>query len=111
MIFRTAYLQILEKGGDCFKLVFEAMANNPTGAILVHCTAGKDRTGVIVMLFLLLLGVQSELICWDYEQTELFLKRDKEQIERIKTWTHNKIDDEGAFNMISARYPMYKFAC
>jgi hypothetical protein len=41
------------------------------GATLV----GKDRTGVLAALILSLLGVDDELVCWDYEQTELVLRR------------------------------------
>ena len=39
-----------------------------------HAT-GKDRTGVLAALILLTLGVDDELVCWDYEQTELGLTR------------------------------------
>lgn len=35
--------------------------------ILIHCTAGKDRTGVIAAVFLRLCGVHDEIIAMDYE--------------------------------------------
>ena len=37
------------------------------GAVLFHCTAGKDRTGIIAALLLLFLGVDDEDIIADYE--------------------------------------------
>nr|WP_314617805.1 tyrosine-protein phosphatase [uncultured Pseudomonas sp.] len=36
------------------------------GSVLIHCTAGKDRTGVVVMLLLHALGVAPECIMDDY---------------------------------------------
>ena len=44
--------------------------------ILVHCTAGKDRTGVIVALILRALGVKEQIIIEEYMQTD-GLKTDK----------------------------------
>ena len=37
--------------------------------VLVHCTAGKDRTGVTVALALLLVGVDAESVAADYART------------------------------------------
>jgi protein tyrosine/serine phosphatase len=39
---------------------------NAQGAVLVHCAAGKDRTGVIVALALDAVGVEREMIVADY---------------------------------------------
>ena len=39
---------------------------NAKGSTLVHCTAGKDRTGVLVALVLLILKVNADLIKKDY---------------------------------------------
>ncbi|WP_285021517.1 tyrosine-protein phosphatase [Novosphingobium sp. fls2-241-R2A-195] len=40
------------------------------GRVLVHCTAGKDRTGTLVALLLALLGVDDEAILADYLRTQ-----------------------------------------
>ena len=63
------YRQMLEGVGaghlvDGVRLV--ATADAPT---LVHCTAGKDRTGVLVALVLALAGVDRAAIVADYERT------------------------------------------
>ncbi|MCP2030476.1 protein-tyrosine phosphatase [Okibacterium sp. HSC-33S16] len=38
--------------------------------VLVHCTAGKDRTGIVVALALLAVGVDRELVVEDYARSE-----------------------------------------
>ena len=42
--------------------------------VLIHCTAGKDRTGVLVGLLLKVLGVGDDLIVTDYERSDVFAK-------------------------------------
>src|SRR5262249_25258111 len=41
----------------------------PEGPTLVHCAAGKDRTGVVIAVVLFLLGVAGESISEDYALT------------------------------------------
>ena len=49
--------------------VFAALDHAAPGAAIVHCTAGKDRTGVAVALVLESLGVRREAIVEDYTLT------------------------------------------
>ncbi len=44
------------------------------GGVLFHCTAGKDRTGVISAILLMLAGVDKRLIVKDYMLTAEFIK-------------------------------------
>jgi len=43
-----------------------AVAKAPPGGVLVHCGRGRDRTGLITMVLLSLLGVADEEIAADY---------------------------------------------
>jgi len=43
-----------------------AVADAPSAPILVHCHAGKDRTGVVVALVLRLAGVSADAVADDY---------------------------------------------
>jgi protein-tyrosine phosphatase len=52
--------------GAGIKTAMTAIADAPSAPVLVHCHAGKDRTGVIVALALLLAGVGSDAIADDY---------------------------------------------
>lgn len=58
--------------------IFRTMANS-TGGILFHCQEGKDRTGIISALLLLLAGVSDIDIYVDYEISNVYL------YEMIKT--------------------------
>ena len=54
-------------------------ANRP---VVVHCTAGKDRTGIVTSMLLSLLGVEDEVIVADYHVTT---RNMEPVIERIRT--------------------------
>jgi protein-tyrosine phosphatase len=51
-----------------------AIADAPSGGVLVHCHAGKDRTGSVVAILLSVLGVSDEDIADDYALTALTLE-------------------------------------
>src|SRR3546814_10349598 len=52
-----------------YKAMFRALVDGRT-PLIVHCTAGKDRTGVAVALILYTLGVPREIIVQDFQETE-----------------------------------------
>lgn len=49
--------------------VLRIIADAPPGAVLFHCTAGKDRTGIVAALLLGIAGVEPALIVEDYALT------------------------------------------
>jgi protein-tyrosine phosphatase len=51
-----------------------AIADAPEGGVLVHCHAGRDRTGRLVALLLELVGVPRETIVQDYAASDVYLK-------------------------------------
>lgn len=55
----------------------QAVSSND--ALLFHCTAGKDRTGIGAALFLYALGVPYETIRADYEATNYYRSRENEK--------------------------------
>jgi protein tyrosine/serine phosphatase len=65
----AAYLRYLEQRPDSIVAALRAIAE-PDGATLVHCAAGKDRTGVVVALALTVAGVAREVIAADYAHTQ-----------------------------------------
>ncbi|KAF2715996.1 hypothetical protein K431DRAFT_289786 [Polychaeton citri CBS 116435] len=61
------------------KEVFDVLADDANYPILVHCTQGKDRTGLVVLLVLLLLGAPLEAIEEDYVMSERELAPEREE--------------------------------
>ena len=51
--------------------LFEALAEART-PLLMHCTAGKDRTGVAIAVLLLALGVRHDEVIADYLKSDVF---------------------------------------
>jgi protein-tyrosine phosphatase len=73
------YLWTLDRFAGYVAEVMAAIAGAPDGGVLVHCAAGKDRTGLISALLLGLVGVPAGTIAADYALTaELLRPRDQE---------------------------------
>jgi protein-tyrosine phosphatase len=64
------YVNILDECQPLIRRVFELLlTDHEKDAALFHCTAGKDRTGIISALLLDLVGVPYEVIMDDYAMT------------------------------------------
>ncbi|MFF3572668.1 tyrosine-protein phosphatase [Nocardia jiangxiensis] len=55
--------------GSASRLVGALNQFDNGGSTLVHCAAGKDRTGVVIAIALLLAGVETDAIIADYQRT------------------------------------------
>lgn len=67
------YVQWLGTNQAQFREVLQAMAAQRGGTVLFHCTAGKDRTGMIAALLLSLAGVPRQEIVHNYALSEHYL--------------------------------------
>lgn len=67
------YVSMLSHGAETFarvaRLVAASRDDEPT-AVLVHCTAGKDRTGVAVALLLDAVGAERDAVVADYAASQ-----------------------------------------
>jgi len=61
------------------KKVFETILNTD-GAVAIHCLAGKDRTGFIIMLINMLIETPYEIMLADYLASELDAEENKFKI-------------------------------
>ena len=62
--------------------------NHGDGALLYHCTIGKDRVGVGTMLLLSALGVDRETIMEDYLLTTLYTEQNRRAVcQEAKAYT------------------------
>lgn len=73
--FGIGYGYILENK-EKIKEVFDVLAS-AKGAVLYHCTAGKDRTGIVSALILGLCGVKDEDIIANYLVTSIYISSAK----------------------------------
>ena len=66
--------------GDCADAIAEAiraLCAADTFPAVVHCSAGKDRTGIVIALVLAVLGVPDEVIAADYALSSQYLDPDR----------------------------------
>ncbi|QEW19021.1 Tyrosine-protein phosphatase precursor [Marinibacterium anthonyi] len=63
------YIMALTAAPKAFVRVLTAMAGVECGAVVFHCTAGKDRTGLVAALLLDLLGAAPGDIARNYSDT------------------------------------------
>lgn len=77
-------------------------------ALLFHCTAGKDRTGVGAALVLYALGVGEDAIMQDYELTNEYRKELNEQT--VKMMTSQGLPEASARSMMAANATYLKSA-
>ncbi len=76
------YLRYLDFEAAPWRRVFELLADAQRHPVLIHCTAGKDRTGVITALTLSLLGVDRSVIEEDYALTNRDVPRQVDFVEQ-----------------------------
>ncbi len=65
------YVAYLRHSGQAIARTFSVLADPKTMPALIHCAAGKDRTGLIAALVLSSVGVEDDLIAGDYEATSI----------------------------------------
>lgn len=88
-----------------YKPVFDQLLALPGDkALLFHCTAGKDRTGIGAALILSALGVDRATILKDYAATNDYWKGNRDQM--IQAMTKQGMDEKTVKSMLAAN-PVY----
>lgn len=77
------YLGYLEFGPETWRRLFALFAAPDSSPMVVHCTAGKDRTGVTTAFLLTVLGVDRAIIEADYLLTNRDVERQVDYLARI----------------------------
>lgn len=93
------YIHTLEKKTNWIKTVIDELSKDD-GTSLFHCTCGKDRTGIISMLLLLIAGVRQEDIIADYSISEIYVQNlDNDILKKLPNSTKKDgaIDFNAAF--------------
>jgi protein-tyrosine phosphatase len=67
------YCITLDHYSDAMAEVMRAIGQARPGGVVIHCHAGKDRTGIIAALLLSLAGVSAAAIAADYAESQIRL--------------------------------------
>lgn len=69
------YLEMLSTGRDSVASALSVLAEESTYPAVFHCSAGKDRTGIVAAILLWLLGVPDSVIATDYAMSGAAMSR------------------------------------
>ena len=83
------------------------LLSHDDGAILWHCTGGKDRAGVASMILLTLLGVDKETILQDFDLTNNFVRQKIDyMVSGVSQLTDNQEELDGVASLIGVSRQM-----
>ncbi|ADP79468.1 tyrosine-protein phosphatase [Pseudofrankia inefficax] len=82
------YARMLEPAGPGLARILEFLVSGPRIPALVHCAAGKDRTGVTVAVLLAVAGVERDAIIADYLATAERIQIIRETLARKPEYSH-----------------------
>lgn len=68
---QSLYLSLAQKRAHMFADVLKVLRDDKDAKIYIHCTNGKDRTGFMIALIMLLAGIDEEKIISEYSLTNL----------------------------------------
>lgn len=98
VIMGDGYVELLELGAPAFRSALTALADVDGVPGLFHCSAGKDRTGVMAALLLDLAGADREEIIADYALTE-------ERVPAIVL----RLTGAASFDELAKQLPVFSF--
>ena len=101
------YQELLRDHRAGFIAAIEEMVNG--GPALFHCSAGKDRTGVMAMLVLSVLGVSEDDIVADFDLTNTYRTGSRME-EMAEVFTEIGLDVEDFRPIMSAPVPAMRAA-
>jgi protein-tyrosine phosphatase len=86
----TRYGAMVSEGGHMLTQAIDVLASGGSLPAVMHCSAGKDRTGVLSALLLAFLGVPDETIIEDYALSAAAMGR---LLERLKAEYPDAVDE------------------
>ncbi len=112
-VFAGSYPQMLQMQRQQHKALFADLLKGE-GAVVYHCSAGKDRTGIATALILSALGVPRETIVTDYELSNRYYRPDLSRADKdnpqMAAFARLPADVRAVFMGVDARYLQAVFA-
>lgn len=94
----------MDHGRSSFRDILRHIRDHPTQGCLFHCTAGKDRTGIIAAILLKLAGVSDEDVAHDYALSRVGREPARDIImARLSQEPLFASNNEAALNMFTCR--------
>ncbi|KAL4434079.1 hypothetical protein ABPG75_000520 [Micractinium tetrahymenae] len=86
------YVLLLDRAKPRLATALRLCADPGNLPLLVHCIHGKDRTGLVAMLLLLLCGAEREAVVRDYALSEVLLRESREKRQLLGLAEHLTTD-------------------
>ena len=103
-ILKQMYRNLANEAWPQAREVFKILLNAEAYPVLLHCRAGKDRTGFMCALIQQTLGVERAAIFQDYGETNHHFKLVTPRMERVmKIMSLGKLQMENVHASLSAR--------
>ncbi|KAG0233298.1 hypothetical protein BGX31_004858 [Mortierella sp. GBA43] len=107
--FAKAYMSMMPNVKNFLPPILEHIVKKRT-PFIVHCTAGKDRTGIVCALLQMMCGVSEEEIAWEYELTSRCMAIKEEDVRFLKNAMGQDTTDAQVRGVLSTKEEyMYKF--
>lgn len=104
----TINRELARDHAEDYARMFEALLDHQEGGFLVHCSAGKDRTGFACALILHALGVPEETVLEDYLLTNSALDFEGYILPRLlDRYGHAAVPDREAAMALAGVRPEY----
>jgi protein-tyrosine phosphatase len=101
---RDAYRAFVTDYSDEWSAMFQRLVREENLPTVVHCTAGKDRTGFASAVVLLALGVSEEIVFEDYLSTNYYQQNFLRFVLRwIPLYSFFRTDPEDLLPLLEAR--------
>ncbi|KAG0318645.1 hypothetical protein BGZ99_005567 [Dissophora globulifera] len=100
--FSEAYMVMLSHIRRFLPPILEHIVNKRT-PFVVHCTGGKDRTGIVCAILQMICGVNEEVIAWEYGLTQRCQAFKEVDIKNVKAVMNDDITEERVRELLSAR--------
>jgi len=87
------YCELIRVGAPQMRTFFESLAQASSCPAVIHCTAGKDRTGIMSALILALLGVPDDVIAYDYSLSNCYSEQLMQTLSKSRSLASIGIPD------------------
>lgn len=80
------YYEVLEQSGQSLGRIFQLLAEESGTPAVIHCAAGKDRTGMVSAIILGCLGVSGDDVVADYALSGPHMAAVKQRLRRLPSY-------------------------